>query len=82
MVSQTFKKGARLQSWALGCANVRKLKYMCAKQFPSVAVKGTKVARYMLKTMKIRGCDVDQLCSLEKAYATKFQALDLCIFHL
>jgi hypothetical protein len=37
--------------------NVRKSKCMCAKQFPSAhqdAVKGTKVARYMLKTMKMR----------------------------
>jgi hypothetical protein len=34
----------------------------CAKQFPSAhhdAVKGTKVAKYMLKTMKIRDLRAD-----------------------
>jgi hypothetical protein len=46
----------------LECARVRKSKCGCAKQFPSAhqdAVKGTKVARYMLKTMKIRDLRAD-----------------------
>ena len=46
----------------LGCANVRKSKCGCAKQFPSAhqdAVKGIKVARYMLKTMKMRDLRAD-----------------------
>ena len=54
LVGQTAELGTFRRD--LGCTNDRKSKSRCAKQFPSVcqdAVKDTKVARYMLKTLKI-----------------------------
>lgn len=55
--TQTAELGTLPWDLRLGCTNVRKLKCTCAKQFPSAhqdTVKGTKVTRYVLETMKIR----------------------------